>query len=143
MITINPYLCFNGNCEEAFAFYKSIFGGEYQVFSRFKDMPAMPGQEIPDAVKERLMHVSLPISKEINLMGSDSNPMMGDVKFGQQISLSVNTTSKEEADRIFNGLASGGTITMPIAETFWGAYFGMLTDKFEIIWLVNYDIKKD
>jgi PhnB protein len=141
MNTINPYLTFDGNCEAAFAFYKSIFGGEYQTISKFKDMPPMPGMELPDSAKERIMHVSLPISKETILMGSDSNPAMGKVPFGKQISLSVNTESKAEADRIFNALAAGGQITMPIGEMFWGAYFGMLDDKFGISWMVNCDAK--
>ena len=141
MNTINPYLTFDGNCEAAFAFYKSIFGGEYQTISKFKDMPPMPGMELPDSVKERILHVSLPISKETILMGSDSNPAMGEVPFGKQISLSVNTESKAEAERIFNALAAGGKITMPIGEMFWGAYFGMLDDQFGITWMVNCDAK--
>jgi PhnB protein len=87
------------------------------------------------------MHVSLPISKETVLMASDANPAMGVVKTGQNISLSVNTESTKEADRIFSALATGGKITMPIAKAFWGAYFGMLIDKFDIIWMVNCDVK--
>ena len=142
MATVNPYLTFNGTCEEAFNFYKSVFGGEFQFIGRFKDMPAQPGQELPEGLGERIMHVSLPISKETILYGSDSNPMMGEVTVGQHISLSVGTESKEEANKIFNGLSAGGQVTMAIADTFWGAYFGMLTDKFGFIWMVNYDYPK-
>jgi PhnB protein len=141
MATVNPYLTFNGNCEEAFDFYKKVFGGEFHLISRFKDMPPMPGMEIPEQLQNRIMHVSLPISKETVLMASDANPAMGDVKTGQNISLSVNTETVKEADRIFSALAAGGKITMPIAKAFWGAYFGMLIDKFEIIWMVNCDVK--
>jgi PhnB protein len=137
MATINPYLAFNGNCEEAFNFYKSVFGGEFRLVSRFKDMPAMPGQEIPENMKQRIMHVSLPISSETILMGSDSNQMMGDVTMGQNISISVNAADKKEADKIFNSLSAGGKITLPIADMFWGAYFGMFVDKFGIHWMVN------
>ena len=141
MVTINPYLTFNGNCEQAFTFYQKIFGGEFQTFSRYKDMPPMPGMEIPDNLNQRILHVSLPISKETILMASDANPAMGSVSIGQNISLSVNTGSKVEADNIFSALAEGGKITMPLANTFWGAYFGMLIDAFGIIWMVNCDTK--
>ena len=144
MATVNPYLTFNGTCEEAFNFYKSVFGGEFRQISRFKDMPPMPGAaELPDSLKERIMHVSLPLSNETILMGSDSNSNMGTVTVGQNISLSVNAESKAEADKIFTSLTSGGKITMPITDTFWGAYFGMLIDKYEIIWMVNYDYPKN
>lgn len=141
MKTVNPYFCFNGNCEEVFNFYKSAFGGEFSQFTRFGDMP-MPGQEMPEETKKRIMHVALPISKETILMGSDSNPMMGDVNFGQNISISVQTETKAEADRIFNGLSAGGTVTMPMGDAPWGAYFGMFNDKFGISWLVNHDYAK-
>lgn len=110
MATINPYLAFNGNCEEAFNFYKSVFGGEFRLVSRFKDMPAMAGQEIPESMKQQIMHVSLPISNETILMGSDSNQMMGDVTNGQNISISVNAADKKEADKIFNSLSAGGKL---------------------------------
>src|SRR5215469_16426460 len=99
MATVNPYLTFNGNCEEAFNFYKSVFGGEFRMFSRFGDMPPQPGQEMPEEEKNRVLHVSLPISKETILMGSDTNTRMGIVHMGQHISLSINAESKEEATR--------------------------------------------
>ncbi len=142
MATVNPYLTFNGTCEEAFNFYKSVFGGEFMFIGRFKDMPATPGQELPEGSGDKIMHVSLPISSETILYGSDANPAMGRVTIGQHISLSVGAQSKDEANKIFNGLAAGGNITMPIGDTFWGAYFGMLVDKFGIIWMVNYDYPK-
>jgi PhnB protein len=142
MAILNPYLTFNGNCEEAFNFYKSVFGGEFRQISKFGDMPPMPGHEMPEEEKSRILHVSLPISKETILMGSDSNLQMGEVKMGDHMSLSIGADSKEEADRVFNGLAAGGKITMPIADMFWGAYFGMLDDKFGFSWMVNYDYPK-
>jgi PhnB protein len=139
MARINPYLTFNGNCEEAFTFYKSIFGGEWMMM-KFKDAPPMPG--MPESANNLVMHVSLPISKETSLMGSDANPTMGKVNIGQHMSLSIVVDSKEEATRVFKALSSGGKITMPIADMFWGAYFGMLEDKYGFTWMVNYDYPK-
>jgi PhnB protein len=142
MAKVNAYLTFNGNCEQAFSFYKTVFGGEFLTFSTFRDMPPMKGIEFPETAKEKIMHVSLPISKETILMGSDANPMFGDIAIGQNISLSVSAESKEEAEKIFKSLAAGGKITMPIGDTFWGAYFGMLVDQFSNIWMVNFDYPK-
>jgi PhnB protein len=140
MATVNVYLTFNGNCEEAFNFYKSVFGGEFSYLGRFSEIPKEEGKTLPEADKNRIMHVSLPISKETVLMGSDTSTEYGDVKFGNNFSVSINTESKEEADRLFNSLSESGKITMPMAETFWNAYFGMLEDKFGINWMVNYDL---
>ncbi|KMQ70947.1 VOC family protein [Chryseobacterium koreense] len=141
MAQVNAYLTFNGNCEEAFNFYKSVFGGEFPYIGRFGDMPpSEDGKQVPEADKNKIMHVSLPISQETILMGSDTGGEWASKHVaGNNISLSVNTDSKEEADRIFNGLSAGGNVTMPLAETFWGAYFRMWTDKFGIHWMVNYD----
>ena len=139
MTTINPYLIFNGNCEEAFLFYKSVFGGEFPYIGKFKDMPA--GDDTPELSEEegnRIMHVCLPIGEAI-LMGSDSNSASGDVVFGGNMSISVNVESTIEADRIFDGLSAGGNAYMSMSKTFWGAYFGMFTDKFGINWMVNFD----
>lgn len=141
MTTINVYLTFNGNCLEAFEFYKSVFGGEYAYIGKFGEMPPDENYQVPESDKNRIMHVSLPISKETILMGSDTSSYSGDVVFGNNFSVSINTESKDEADRLFNSLSEGGKITMPLAETFWGAYFGMFTDKFGINWMVNHDIK--
>lgn len=140
MAHINPYLTFNGNCEEAFNFYKSVFGGEFPYIGRFKDMP---GEEIPEAAKELIMHVSLPISEGNVLMGSDSSEAFGQHhQPGNNISISINALSEDEAKRLFEGLSAGGKITMPMEKTFWGALFGMFTDKFGINWMVNYDYEK-
>lgn len=140
MATINSYLNFDGQCEEAFHFYKSVFGGEFTNISKFGEMPPQEGMPpLSDDLKNRVMHVSLPISSETVLMGSDTMPGMHEHLVGNNISLSINTNSREETEMIFNGLSADGNITMPLADTFWGAYFGMWTDKFGINWMVNYD----
>jgi PhnB protein len=141
MAAVNPYLTFNGNCEEAFNFYKSVFGGEFPYIGKFKDMPPMENcAPIPESEAEKIMHVSLPIGHETSLMGSDSSEAFGQsTTMGNNFSISINADSKEEADTLFNGLSAGGKKTMPMDETFWGAYFGMFTDKFGIHWMVNFD----
>ena len=139
MALINPYLTFNGNCEEAFNFYRSVFGGEFQQLARFKDMPPTEYQNIPDSLKEKIMHITLPISKETVLMGNDANPVYGEVKIGQNLSLVINAESKTEADRVFQKLSESGRVTMPLADTFWNSYFGMLKDKYHVLWMVSYD----
>ena len=139
MASVNPYLTFNGNCEEAFNFYKSVFGGEFPYLGRFKEMPPMEGKPVPPAEGEKIMHVSLPIGGSI-LMGSDSSEAFGSATvIGNNFSISINADSQAEADKLFNGLSAGGKVTMPMNKTFWGAYFGMFTDKFGINWMVNYD----
>lgn len=144
MATVNPYLTFNGTCEEAFLFYKSVFGGEFTYIGKYKDMPPVEGcGEISAADGEKIMHVSLPISKETILMASDGIESSGQVTItGNDFSISINTDSTAEADKLFNGLSAGGNIVMPLDKTFWGAYFGMFTDKFGIQWMVNFDENK-
>lgn len=143
MTTLSPYLTFAGNCEEAFTFYKSIFGGEFAYLGRFKEMPPSPDYPpIQEDDKEKIMHVSLPISKETILMGSDSSEAFGHSNIeGNNFSISINTNELNEATRLFDGLAENGTIKMPLNKTFWGAYYGMLTDKFGIHWMVNCNIE--
>ncbi len=137
MKSINPYLNFSGNTEEAFNFYKSVFGGDFSMLQRFKDTPE--AGKISDEEKEKLMHVSLPIGKGNILMGTDALESQGwKLTFGNNFSLAAETESKEEADKIFKGLSEGGQVTMPLADTFWGAYFGMTKDKFGIQWMVSY-----
>lgn len=141
MATVNAYLNFKGNTEEAFNLYKSVFGGEFAALMRYKDMPSAEGcGPIPEEFHDKIMHVSLPISKETILMASDVIEGMGPkVDFGNNISLSINASSKEEADRLFAGLSVGGTVFMPMSKAFWGAYFGSFSDRFGINWLVNFD----
>jgi len=139
MTIVNPYLVFKGNCEEAFNFYKSVFGGDFRYIGRYKDVPQTDRQTFALEADEKIMHVSLPISAETILMGCD---IVGDgqpVVEGTNFSLSVTTDSREEADRLFHGLSVGGQIKMPMNQTFWGSYFGMLTDKFGINWTMSFD----
>lgn len=137
---INPYLTFNGNCEDAFSLYKSVFGGDYTYVGRFKDMPQEGDKPMAPDMAEKIMHISLPISPETALMGSDSSPEFGQAtNIGNNFSISINATTSSEADRLYNGLAQGGTTIMPMNKTFWGSYFGMLTDKFGIQWMISFD----
>ena len=138
MAAVAPYLNFNGNAEEAFTFYKSILGGEFSMVMRFKDAP--PEFQGSPNEAEKIMHISLPISKETTLMGSDVGGEWARHSVeGNNVQLSVNAESEEEARRIFDGLSEGGRVNMPMEKTFWGALFGMLTDRFNINWMVNYD----
>jgi PhnB protein len=142
MTTINVYLNFMGQCEEAFNFYKSVFGGEFSHVARFGEMPPSDHcPAIPEKDKNLIMHVSLPISKETVLMGSDTSESFGPpaVK-GNNFSLSINADSKSEVDRIFKELSKGGSVIMPCDNTFWGSYFGMFTDKFGIQWMVSCEL---
>lgn len=143
MTTLNVYLTFKGDCEEAFNFYKSVLGGEFSYLSRFGEMP--PSDKcppVPEKDKDLIMHVSLPISKETVLMGSDSSEAFGPLPTqGNNFSLSLNTESTEEADRIFAALSAGGNVIMPMDKTFWGSYFGMFTDKYGIQWMVSCELE--
>ena len=141
MASVNVYLNFDGNCEQAFTFYKSVFGGEFQYIGKFKDMPPQEGMPpMSEEMGNRIMHVSLPISKETMIMGSDTGgEWAASYKQGNNFSISINASSKEEADRLFNGLSEGGQVTMPLNNTFWGDYFGMLTDKFGINWMMSFN----
>jgi PhnB protein len=137
MNTINPYLNFSGDAEEAFKFYRSVFGGEFRLLQRFQDTPEAP--KIPMEEKGKIMHVSLPVGNGNTLMATDALESMGQkLTFGNNISLLVEAESKEEAGRLFAGLSPGGKVRMPLADTFWGAYFGMLTDQFGIQWMISY-----
>jgi PhnB protein len=141
MATINPYLTFNGNCAEAFDFYKSVFGGDFGYVGKFSDMTSE--HPISEEDKNKIMHIALPISKETVLMGSDtSKDFGGGIEAGNNFSISINAESEEEAKKLFNGLSANGKVKMPLEKTLWGALFGMFTDKFGINWMVNYDYKK-
>lgn len=145
MTTVNVYLTFNGNCEEAFNFYKSVFGGEFSYVGKFQDMPPQEGiPPVGEEDKNKIMHISLPVSKETILMGSDTGGGWGsNYKEGNNFSISVNTDTTQETDNLFNKLAEGGRITMPPDKTFWGSYFGMLTDKYGINWMVSSELKEE
>ena len=138
MTLVNPYLNFNGTTEEAFNFYKSVFGGEFAMVMRFKDTPGC--ENMPEVEQNHIMHIALPIGSNI-IMGTDVPKSMEQVTFGSSVSLSVSVDSREEADRVYNGLAEGGKATMPMNDMFWGDYYGMLTDKFDIQWMISYSEK--
>ncbi len=134
---LNTYLHFEDNCREAFDFYRSVFGGEFSFIVTFAEGPEdMP---VPDGEKGRIMHVSLPIGDSV-LMGSDSTSIFGPPpNVGDNCSISVDTESKEETDRLFAGLSVGGNVAMEPQDMFWGAYFGMCTDKFGINWMISFE----
>ena len=130
------YLHFPGNCREAFEFYRSVFGGEFEIFVTFGEGP--PEMNVPDSEKDGVMHVSYRFGGEL-LMGSDVPTWFGmTVNQGNNMSLSYMPSSREETDRIFGKLSEGGNVTMPLADQFWGDYFGSVTDRFGVNWMVNY-----
>ncbi len=141
MAQINPYIHFNGNAEEAFTFYKSVFGGDFSMLVRFKDMD-FPGSIASAGEAEKIMHIALPIGKHSVLMGSDTPEALGKHNLNETRSkISVSTESKAEADKLFHGLSANGEIEMPIADSPWGTYFGMFRDKYGIEWMVDFDQK--
>jgi len=141
MTTVNIYLNFDGTCEAAFQFYKSVFGGDFSHFSRHTVMfPGANEDTIREKELNRVLHVALPISNETCIMGNDVAPDWSrNLRVGNNCNISINVDSRQEADRLFNTLSEGGNITMPMAVAFWGAYFGMFIDRFGIHWLVNFD----
>lgn len=141
MALINPHINFNGNAEEAFTFYKSVFGSEFTKVIRFKELA---NAEFPVDEKEenKIMHIALPIGEKNVLMGNDVPEFMGRVNEKENRSkIAISTESKEEANALFNGLSAGGEIEMPISESPWGTYFGMFRDKYGIEWMVEFDGK--
>ncbi len=140
MAQINPHINFNGNAEEAFNFYKSVFGGEFEKIMRFKDLASA---EFPVAANEenKIMHIALPIGNSV-LMANDVPEIMGRTNENENRSkIVISAESKEEANKLFHGLSAGGQIEMPISDSPWGSYFGMFRDKYGIEWMVDYDPK--
>ena len=138
MATINPFLSFAGNAEEAFNFYQSVFGGDFSWHSRYKEMP--DGDKIPPEQQDKILHIALPIGEGNELMGCDTMEGGGPPHaVGNNVSVSIQATSKEEANKLFQGLSEGGTVIMPLEDAFWNAYFGMWIDKFGVQWMVNFD----
>ena len=143
MTKLNTYLNFAGNTEEAFKFYKSVFGGEFASVVRFKDMP-MQGVNISREDENKIMHIGLPIGNDNVLMATDALESLGQkLVQGNNVYISVHPESKEEADRIFNALSASGTIEMPIADQPWSDYYGSFKDKFGVQWMVNYSYPKE
>lgn len=137
MAMVNPYLNFNGDTEEAFNFYKLVFGGEFLAVMRFSDNPEC-GQ-IPESEQNKIMHIALPIGNGNAIMATDALESMGQkLSIGNNFYICLAPESKVEAERLFNGLSAGGKIEMPLQEMFWGAYYGSFADKFGVQWMVNY-----
>ena len=135
------YLNFDGNCREVFDFYRSVFGGEYQILQTFGD--GSPDMGIPDSDRDKVMHATLTVGDGI-IMGSDMPSNFGPPPVvGNNFSLTYPTQSREEADELFAKMSEGGKVTMPLQEMFWGAYFGACTDKFGINWQFNYEMPKE
>jgi PhnB protein len=135
---VNVYLNFPGNTEEAFNFYKSVFGGEFTALMRMETAP--DGGKLPEHIQGKIMHIALPLGKNLILMATDSIEEMGHKSVpGNNFTLSISPGSEEEMYTVFNALAEGGKIGAPLEKMFWGAYWGMLFDKFGIQWMVNYD----
>jgi PhnB protein len=138
MASINPYINFNGNAEEAFNFYKSVFGGEFTTIVRFKDLEG-PEFPVPENEADKIMRIVLPIGGNV-LIANDVPESMGPVSENENRSkIAISTETKEEADNIFTGLSEGGTVEMPMAESPWGTYFAMFRDKYGIEWTVEFD----
>lgn len=136
MTTINPYLYFNGNCEEAFDFYKNVFQRDFTFIGRYKDVPQNDRHMFKET-DEKIMHISLPISDETVLMGSDNAEAYSQLLISNTFSLIIHTDKPEEADRLFYELSKGGQIKMPMNITFWKSYYGICIDKFGIMWKVT------
>ena len=140
MANINPHINFNGNAEEAFHFYKSVFGGEFSSIVRFKEVSS-PDFPVPEKEADKIMHIALPIGNSI-LMANDVPEIMGRTNENENRSkIVISAESKEEADKLFNGLSVGGQIEMPIDDSPWGSYFGMFRDKYGIEWMVQFEGK--
>jgi PhnB protein len=140
MPIVNVYLTFNGNCEEAFNYYRDVFEVEFDMISRFKDMPPQNGTNLPKGDAEKIMHVSLPISEETALMGCDiGGEGANDFVMGNNFSISVEADTQKDADRYFDLLSDKGVVVMSMETTFWGSYFGMVTDRFGINWMISFD----
>ncbi|WP_343306674.1 VOC family protein [Chitinophaga niabensis] len=139
MRTINPWINFNGNAEEAFTFYRSVFGGEFTKIVRFKDLSSAEFP-VPENEADKIMTIALPIGKGNVLLANDVPEFMGRVNENENRSkIVVGAESKQEADQIFNGLSAGGDVEGPIGDSPWGTYAGMFRDKYGIEWIVEFD----
>ena len=138
MAQINPHINFNGNAEEAFHFYKSVFGGNFKKIIRLKELSS-PDFPVPESDADKIMHISLPIGRNI-LIGNDVPSFLGHVNENENRSkISISTESREEADRLFIGLSAGGNVEVPMEDSPWGVYFGMFRDKYGIEWIVEFE----
>ena len=143
MAKINPHLLFKGNTEEALEFYKSVFGGEFAMILRMKDLPNDPNNPISESEGNKIMNIALPIGPTNILMGSDVAEQFMDQELvtGNRYTIAISAESKEEAEKIYHGLSAKGIVEIPLAESHWGSYFGMFADKFGIQWMIDFDPK--
>lgn len=140
MTTIHPWINFNGNAEEAFAFYKSVFGGEFAKITRFKDL-ANAEFQVPEKEANKIMRITLPIGNSHMLVGNDVPEFMGKVNEHENRSkILIHTESKEEAERLFNSLSVGGSVEGPMGDSPWGTYVGMFRDKYGIEWMIEFSL---
>lgn len=142
MKTVHPYLNFSGNTEEAFNFYKKVFGKEFESIVRFKDMP-MDGMELPEEDLDKIMHIGLPLTNEIYLMGTDALESCGQkLNPGNNMYICISPENKDEAFQLHKALSEGGKVGMEMAEQPWGALYGDCTDKFGVQWMINFELPK-
>ena len=140
-MSLSTYLTFDGNCREAFEFFRSVFGGEFAVMQTFADGP--PDMPMPEGAEDLVMHVSLPVGSSV-LMGSDTSPEFASpLVVGNNFSISIHGQNREYCDEVFAKLSAGGKVGMPMQEMFWGSYFGMCTDSFGINWMINYELPRE
>lgn len=136
MKNVTPYLNLNGTTEEAFNFYKSVFGGEFSSIMRYKEMPN--ADNVPESARDKIMHIALPLGKSM-LMGSDALESMGQrVSYGNSVYIMISPDSEAEAHRLFNELSVGGKVEMALEKMFWGDLYGSFTDKFGVQWMIDY-----
>lgn len=141
MLSVNPYLNFLGNTEEAMNFYKSVFGGEFTSFQRYGDIPG--GNKMPAEDQKKINHITLPVANNTSIMATDAlSSMEQKLIVGNNFFICIQAESETEVDKLFDGLCKGGKIEMPVNKTFWGAYFGICIDKFGIQWMINYSFNK-
>lgn len=139
---LSTHVAYNGNCEEAFNFYKSIFGGEFDTVQRNKDIPVGVPSPAGDNEAEKILHISLPIGNGSMLMGCDIPAAFGEATRSNSFNISVSTDSEAETERIYNGLLAGGKVNVPLDKTFWGAYFGIVVDRYGVQWMISYDYQQ-
>ncbi|MDR0928023.1 MAG: VOC family protein [Ignavibacteria bacterium] len=140
MVITQPYITFNGNCEEAMNFYKSALGGEITYCSKYKDCPPSEEMPVPDALKEKVMHANLTINEHYQIMCADycKMPGMPDFVLGTNTAISIIAESEQECHRIYEQLSAGGVVQCPIGEPFWGGLFAMWADKYGVNWYVTF-----
>lgn len=139
MSTLNAHIAFNGNCEEAFDFYSKVFGTQVDMVMRNKEIPADVPSPAGESEADKILHISLPIGDKCMLMGCDMPAAFGEATRGNSFNISISTDSEEQTEKYYNGLLEGGKVNMPLDKTFWGAYFGMVVDKYGVQWMISYD----